>query len=279
MGTRHGEIGFSGVKIVDPDKFPGLATNPEDKEILARALDLAKVADKSHRPQLTDFYDPYRCAMIVRAVGYIPDLAVAVDGGYPAAERSRVLIFPDYLTAGDVDAGLAFLAVQGNFRFNTVTHRDYLGALLGLGLRREKLGDILVGEDGAQLIVAAEVAGFIKMGLTGVGRVGVTIREISLDELSPPARDYREIKVTVQSLRLDAVAAHGFGLSRTKMAGEIAAGKIHLNWRTCLDPSAPVRPGDIISARGRGRVAVEQTGGQTKKGRTNLLLHRYGSNR
>ncbi|AGL02940.1 RNA-binding protein [Desulfoscipio gibsoniae] len=270
---------LTGVNIIHLDKLQSMVTNPEDREILARAMDLAEVAGKSHRPQVTDFYDPYRCAMIARAMGYLPDLAVVVDGGYPAAERSRVLIFPDYMFAGDVDTGLSFLAVKGSFRFNTVTHRDYLGALLGLGLRREKLGDILVGEDGAQLVVAAEVVDFIKMGLTGVGRVRVTVHEINRAEVKPPARDYREIKVTVQSLRLDAVAAHGFGLSRTKMAGEIAAGKIYLNWRLCLDPSAPVRPGDMISARGRGRVAVEQTGGQTKKGRTNLLLHRYGSNR
>ncbi|WP_347488300.1 YlmH/Sll1252 family protein [Desulfoscipio sp. XC116] len=259
-----------------PDKFLSLAVNREDKETLARVLDLAEVAKQSHRPQVTDFYDPCRCAMIARAVGYIPDLAVAVDGGYPAAERSRVLISPDYVDPGNADAGLDFLDVRGNFRFKTVTHRDYLGALLGLGLRREKLGDILVGENGAQLIVAAEVAGFIKVGLTGVGRVRVTVQEISRAALKPPVRDYREIKVTVQSLRLDAVASCGFGLSRTKMAREIAAGKIYLNWRPCLNPSAPIRSGDMISARGRGRVAVEQTGGQTKKGRTNLLLHRYG---
>ncbi len=262
-----------------PDKLQSMSTNPEDREILARALDLAEMTVKIHRPQVTDFYDPYRCAMITRAVKHIPGLAVVVDGGYPAAERSRVLIFPDYLAAVDLDAGLAFFAVQGSFRFNTVTHRDYLGALLGLGLRREKLGDILVDEDGAQIIVAAEVSGFIQMELTTVGRVGVTTREINRAALKPLARNYREIKVTVQSLRLDTVAAHGFDLSRTKMVREIAAGKVYLNWRLCLEPSTPVCSGDMISVRGRGRVVLEQTGGQTKKGRTNLLLHRYGSAR
>jgi len=262
-----------------PDKLQGMAANPEDKELLARALDLAEVAGKSHRPQVTDFYDPYRCAMIARAVANIPGLAVAVDGGYPAAERSRVLIFPDYLAAGDLEAGLTFLAVQGSFRFNTVNHRDYLGALLSLGLRRDKLGDILVGEAGAQLIVATEVAGYVQMGLTSVGRVGVTVQEINRAALVPPTQDYREVKVTVQSLRLDTVAAHGFNLSRAKMVREIAASKVYLNWRVCTDPSAAVRPGDTISVRGRGRVALEETGGQTKKGRTNLLLHCYGSAR
>jgi len=264
---------------VHPDKLPGRSTNPEDRELLARALDLAEVAGKSHRPQVTDFYDPYRCAMIARAVENMPGLAVAVDGGYPAAERSRVLIFPDYLVAGALEAGLAFLAVQGCFRFNKVNHRDYLGALLSLGLRRDKLGDILVAEDGAQLIVATEVAGYVQMGLTSVGRAGVSVQEINRAALEPPAQDYREVKVTVQSLRLDTVVAHGFNLSRAKMVREIAAGKVYLNWRLCTDPSTPVRPGDTISVRGKGRMVLEETGGLTKKGRTNLLLHCYGSAR
>jgi RNA-binding protein YlmH len=251
------------------------ATSPEDREILARALDHAETALKTHRPQVTGFYDPYRCGLIARVVETYPDLAVRVDGGYPAAERSRVLIYRDYMDGVAEDAWLSFLAVQGNFRFQNVTHRDYLGALLGLGLRREKLGDILVDENGARVVVAAEVAPYIIAELSAVGRVSVTVREITREELAPPPRKYREIKVTVQSLRLDAVAAHGFGLSRSKMAREIAAGKIYLNWRPRLDPSAAVKPGDVISARGRGRVELAETGGHTKKGRINVLLRRY----
>lgn len=108
-----------------------------------------------------------------------------------------------------------------------------------------------------------------------MGRVGVTVREIAREDLAPPEQVYREIRATVQSMRLDAVAAHGFGLSRSKMVGEIAAGKIFLNWRPRLDPSAAVKTGDMISARGRGRVEVVETGGQTKKGRITVVLRRY----
>ncbi|WP_051273532.1 YlmH family RNA-binding protein [Desulfotruncus alcoholivorax] len=256
------------------DKLLDAAVTPEDREILARVLDLGEIALKTHRTQFTDFYDPYRCGLIARTVETIPGLAAGVDGGYPAAERSRVLISPDYLPEVTED-GLAFLEIKGNFRFKPVTHRDYLGALMGLGIRREKLGDILVDENGAHLIVAKEIAGYIKSGLTAVGRTGVSVREIGRTDLVLPARECREIKTTVQSMRIDAVAAHGFGLSRSKMAGEITSGKVYLNWRPCLDPSAGVNAGDMISVRGRGRVEVIETGGKTKKGRLGLLLRRY----
>lgn len=257
------------------EKLLDAATSPEDREVLARVVDLAELVEKTHQPRVTGFYDPYRCGLIARVVESVPGLAARVDGGYPAAERSRVLIYPGYLQHDEVDTGLAFVEIKGNFRFHPATHRDYLGALLGLGLRRDMLGDILPGESGAQVIVAREVAGYITGGLDAVGRVGVTTREITREELLPPRRAYRDIRATVPSMRLDTVAAQGFGLSRSKMTGEIAAGKIFLNWRPRTDPSTAVKPGDMISARGRGRVEVMETGGQTKKGRITVVLRRY----
>lgn len=262
---------------MNPEKLLTAAASPEDREIIARALDIGKMVQKNHCSQVTDFYDPYRCGLLVRAVETNIDLAVRVDGGYAAAERSRVLICQDYMKDNYLDNDLSFLEVRGNFRFNKVTHRDYLGALLGLGLRREKLGDILVSEEGAQIIVASEVTGYITSMLISVGRVSVKVMEINREDLKPPAQNYRDIKVTVQSMRLDAIVAHGFGLSRSKMVREIAAGKINLNWRVCLDVSSAVQAGDIISARGRGRVEVLEICGQTKKGRVSLLLRRYGT--
>ena len=249
--------------------------NPEDGAILARALDLVRIVSKSQQVQSTDFYDLYRCAMLQKALQYIPDIRLIVDGGYQEAERARVVIYPDYLITEEINTGLAFLNIEGNFHFHKATHRNYLGALLSLGLRREKLGDILVRENGAQLISATEVAGYINTNLTSVGQVNVTICEIERGDLKPPVHDYSALKTTVQSLRLDSVAAHGFGLSRTKMMSAINSGKIYLNWRLCLETSTHVNQGDVISFRGRGRVILAKTDGVTKKGRITLLLHKY----
>ena len=257
------------------DKLLNLAATGEEREVVARVVDLAAMVQKTRRPRVTDFYDPYRSRLVIRVVESLPGLAAGIDGGYPVAERSRVLIFPHGLSREETETGLAFLEIKGNFRFVDVSHRDYLGALLGLGLQRDKLGDILVTGDGARVIVAREVADHITGGLASVGRVGVTVREITRAELDPPVPASKEIAVTVRSMRLDALAAHGFGLSRSKMVREITAGKIYLNWRPCVDPAARVNPGDLISARGRGRVEVAETGGKTKKDRINVTLKRF----
>ncbi len=257
------------------EKLLHLATTSEEREVTARVLDLAETVLKTRRPKTTVFYDPYRCRMVVRVIEGIPGLAARVDGGHPVAERSRVFICPDYMADEAFDAELVYLEIKGDFRYAGASHRDYLGALLSLGLQRDKLGDIWVNENGAQAVVAREVSGYISAGLTSVGRVNVTVRETSRDELNPPAPVTRDISITVQSMRLDAVAAHGFGLSRSKMVREINAGKVYLNWRPCLDPSARVNPGDMLSVRGRGRVEIAEAGGRTKKGRQALLLRRF----
>ncbi|KJS77991.1 MAG: RNA-binding protein S4 [Desulfotomaculum sp. BICA1-6] len=257
------------------EKLLNLAATPEEREVTARVLDLAETVLKTRRPRTTDFYDPYRCRMVARVIEAIPDLAARVDGGNPVAERSRVFICPDFLAAKELDTELVFLEIKGNFRYAGASHRDYLGAILGLGLQRDKLGDIWVSENGAQVVAAREIAGYITAGLTSVGRVSVTVREISREELKPPEPETKDISTTVQSMRLDAVAAHGFGLSRSKMVREINAGKVYLNWRPCLDPSAQVNSGDMLSARGRGRVEVAEAGGRTKKNRIALLLKKF----
>lgn len=249
--------------------------DPLEKEVVARVLDLAQSVLRTHQPELSDFYDPFRIALLTTLLGGIPDLKIAADGGYPGAERQRVIICPDYLDPLAEDTGLVFLALEGNFSFSRVNHRDFLGSILGLGLRREKLGDIIVSDDGAKLIAAREVGDFIRTNLIKVGRAGVQVKEITKEELLPPAPKLKEIKSTVSSLRLDAVAARAFGMSRSKMAKEIGAQKVAVNWRLCTGPAMVVKEGDIISMRGRGRAGVSAVTGRTKKGRISVVLNRY----
>lgn len=261
--------------MIDRKTVLAQAGNTADKEAIARGLDLAERALRFHETQRGDFSDPYQTAMLVAILEKVPGVAVAANGGFVEAERKRLIVCPDYLDPEEQDPGIAYLAVEGNFKFRRTGHRDFLGSLLGLGLRREKLGDILVDEHGVRLVVDGEVVDFIRTNLTRVGRNKVTVREIGRDELSPPQPEVKEIKATVPSLRLDVVAAQAFGLSRGKMAAEVAAEKVALNWRPCTNRSAPVQEGDLISVRGRGRAEVAAVTGQTKKGRIALLIKRY----
>ena len=111
--------------------------------------------------------------------------------------------------------------------------------------------------------------------LKDIGSAGVTVTEDDLAAIAPKEERCKEIRATVASLRIDSIAASGFGSSRSRAAADIAADKMKLNWQPVKSASQTVKEGDIISMRGRGRLEVAEVRGQTKKGRTVVVLKRY----
>ena len=156
-----------------------------------------------------------------------------------------------------------------------LTHRDFLGSILGLGLDREKVGDLLVGDGRCDVLALEEVADFLVFHMEQAGRVKLKCSPLPLDRLEPPAVETRTIRDTVSSLRLDAVAASGFSLSRGKAADLIASGRVQLNHRECVKPDHAVAQGDVLSCRGLGKCVLTEVGGPSKKGRILIVLERY----
>jgi RNA-binding protein YlmH len=146
-------------------------------------------------------------------------------------------------------------------------HRDYLGAAVGLGIKREWLGDIWVNESTAYVFCMPSVESFLLNNLEKVGRFGVKTASVSLDEIEAPEKKVIKVSFSVMSLRLDAVAAGMFSLSRTEAARLISAGYVSLNYSECLRTDMNVKVGDIISVRGCGKGSVTELGGLSRRGR------------
>ncbi len=248
----------------------------DDEQVLGRhILDLARQAWETNRPQTTDFYDPYERRVAQSVLGSIPEVGFLTQGGYKKAERARLIIYPSFYLMETIPSSLRVLQAEANFSFHEVTHGDYLGSVLGTGLKRGKVGDIIVFEGGCQAIVASEVADYLLSNWTQVGRTSIILKEIDEEQLSVEPERIKEIKGTVASLRLDAVAAEGYGTSRSKMVREIKGERVKLNWKPVSNPALAISQGDVLSIRGRGRVVVSEVGGTTRKGRTSIVLHRY----
>lgn len=260
---------------LDREKMLAHCKDGDERVLLARALDRAEIVLRSGLTQVTDFYDPYHAGLIISTLRAAPGLAATPEGGYASAERVRVAVHTAGIQPVVEDYDFGFISINGNFKMTGVTHRDFLGSLLGLGLRREKFGDIFVVEEGARAVVAGEVTSYILANLNKVGRIQVSVTEITDEAFQPPEHAYKEIRATVASMRLDAVASAGFGTSRSKIVREIEADRFSVNWRVSPNPSAPVQEGDILSARGRGRVKVAEVRGPLKSGRIGLLLKKF----
>ena len=128
---------------------------------------------------------------------------------------------------------------------------------------------------GCQILVDSTMAEWVKDNFLKVAMVPVKVEEIPMEDIQPPKKTAKEVRATVASLRLDAVGAAGFGISRSKMAQAVEDERTEVNWQPAKSPSQTVKVGDIISIRGRGRIEIKEETGTSRKGRTGLLIERY----
>lgn len=245
-----------------------------DGDLAARLLDAAENAGRNRKFKVSEFLDPhgYSIAEIIGA--HYDNLTLSANGGYLGAERVKA-IFVNKEFRGTPDEKIEAVAVKWDERYYDLTHRDVLGALMGLGIKREIIGDIIMCGHGCQIIIDSSLSGFIMQDFNMIGAASVTVSSLPLSEIAPREEKTKEIKTTVSALRLDVVAAAGFGTSRTTMSDEIGVGKLKVNWQDAKNSAKSIKVGDIISMRGRGRVEVCEVLGQTKKGRISILLKRF----
>lgn len=252
----------------------------EDRLFVSRLLDKAVKAMNAGVITHSEFLDPYQRTIVEKALSDLPDANILQDGGYPGAERVILVFCPDFVFDGDEDyttymdkhpISVLNLEVKNAGK---LTHRDYLGSLMGLGIKRKKIGDILVKEDGCAIFAMSDIAGYVQYNLSKVGNTRIKVTLGDMEELDIPEAKVRDINTTVASLRLDCIASAGFGTSRTRMADLIKAERVQLNWETTDNPSKQVKEGDTISMRGKGRIVLEEIGRITKKGRTGVLIRK-----
>ena len=252
-----------------PEILRALAADEDDRLLLSRLLDRLETCRSRAYMTATRFLDPHERALAEEAVRLSGAWSECVFfGGYTDAERVTALFFPDYLTPEQAaaDAPVALLRAEKS-PTDTLTHRDYLGALMSLQIERAMVGDILVHETGADIFVLREVADFLLLNFGRAGRRRITLSEVPLSDLRRAAADEVEGEGSVASLRLDSVAALIFGLSRSQAQEQISHGSVYLNHRACPKPDHEVGEGDRITLRGHGRAKVTALGGVSRKGR------------
>ena len=244
---------------------------------LKRLEELAVRAARSGRSQFTKFLEPSMAAA-VRACAGRAGVGAAFMGGYPDAERC-VAAFYEGEPPEMWEYPIETLRISWNAKYADPGHRDLLGALMGLGIERDMTGDIAPGQyrDGpcAYLFVMPEVTDYIIGNMESAGRASVKVQRAEEEpRIIPPEGD--RMRITVQNLRLDAVLAAGCRLSRAEAQKLISAGLVKLNHAVQLKSDARIAQGDLISARGYGRMKVEDVQGETRKGRLGVVVFRYG---
>lgn len=244
----------------------------DERPFIERVGDWIDIVTMRHQPYLTDFLNPRERYILSTLAQQATDVTFSFDGGYDHAEYARCLLAPNYWHPQSDEFSLAFLRITGASQFQSLEHRDYLGAIMNLGIKRDKIGDLIVDGDICQLVTTDEMATFVRLNLHHVHRVRVSVEEIKREQLVINEKALREQMVTVASPRLDAVLSAVFPLSRSKVVPLIQSGKCKLNWKVEENPAVLVGMDDTLSLRGYGRVHVLAVEGLTKRGRIRLTV-------
>lgn len=244
-------------------------------------LTISKIEDKIRQCRdgyyvtATGLLDSHEQALARQVMMHATDVRTFLWGGYEGAERRMLVCVPSEMPKEASEGLLAVLRVSKPAISRELSHRDYLGSMLGLGIDRSVTGDILVRNDGADIIIVPEIADFLLEEYIQVGRTHVSRELKPLSELIIPEVRTQMIKDTVPSARLDSVIASAFKLSRSKASEAIRGGIVSVDHIECLKPDARVEEGSILVLKGKGKALLKEIGGESKKGRIWVILEKY----
>lgn len=245
----------------------------EDELLLAKAIDKYEACMRQNTVQSTKFLSE-RELTVLRPLLEELKAPYTVWGGFEGAERAVIVFLPDWLEAEKLKDSPAnpVRLLRASYTGEKLSHRDFLGALMGLGIERETVGDLIIRDGSCDIIVLREVLPYVLDNLSSAGRAGLRLEVI--DETEPEEAQFKLIKDTVASLRLDAVVSAGYQISRENAAQAVRTGKVSLNGLECLKPDRELSEGDRITLRGLGRIRLSAVKGLSRKGRIMIEVMR-----
>lgn len=249
--------------------------NADDRLVVEKAYDALSLSEKQYTEKSVGFLDPHQVRVISRELlGKVPpDMKTMMCGGYDEAERCMFIAYPEYIEP-EIEKHISVIEIRGR-NIDELSHRDYLGSLMGLGIKRENIGDILPLDDRCVVFVKPEMQDYILSNLTKIGRHGIKAEKTDLKNIVLPKKKSVFMRETVSSMRLDCVVSAALNMSRAKAAELIKSERVNLNFETAYSVSLNVRENDMISVRNFGRFKLFEICKVTKKGRTGIIIEKY----
>ena len=253
----------------------------DDKILLAQVLDKIEMCENRNKIEHTDFLDLAQIELVQKFINKIKIENYMSYGGFEQAERKMFVIYPEKFNSEVVEKNLSSIVqivrvelpedLKGKY-----THRDYLGAVIKLGVKREKVGDIIVDNDGADIIVDKDISKFLLENLGELTRFSKSkIMIENIENLRTVQIRKEEREIIVSSLRLDNVISELARCSRNKALDIINMERVFVNFQCETKKTKQIKPGDMVTIRGKGRFFIKELVGQTKSGRTIIKIEKF----
>ena len=266
---------------MDKQKILSDYKKQEDKILIAQILDKIEFSRQREKLECTDFLDMYQISLVKSFMKKIEFENYILYGGFEEAERKILIIYPEKYNINMIEKNYSKIMKAIRVLLNDdvkgkYSHRNYLGGIVKVGMKREKVGDIIVFDDGADILVKEETAETLKQELGALTRFeNARIEIIELQDLRKQEIKLEELNIIVPSLRLDNFVSDLARTSRSKAVQIIDSERVFINGQNETKASKQVKLGDIITIRGKGRFIVKEFCGSTRSGRTVVKIEKY----
>ena len=253
----------------------------DDKILLAQVLDKLEMVEKKNKIEYTDFLDLAQIELVQKFINKIKVENFISYGGFEQAERKMFVFYPDKFNSIVVERNLSNILqiirielpddLKGKY-----THRDYLGAVIKLGIERKKVGDIIVDNNGADIIVDKDISKFLLENLGSLTRFSkseITVENI--EDIRQVEIRKEELEIIVSSMRLDNIISELARSSRNKALDIINTERVFVNFQCETKKTKQIKIGDMITIRGKGRFFIKELVGQTRSGRIVIKIEKF----
>ena len=257
--------------------------NEEDRLLASKLLDKIEFVSKRNSVEYTEFLDMRQRKILEKILLDMKYKNYVTTGGHSGAERTLITLYPEKLEEVFKENNFGFDTILSVIRINLPNelkgiyhHRDYLGAVIKIGIKREKVGDIITSKDGADLIVLKEAEKYILEGLKNLTRFSKAKFELlPLESLKIEEPKIQKFSIIVPSMRIDSIVSEAIRTSRAKGTSIIKEERVYINHELVTKGSKEVKTGDILTVRGKGRFIVGNILNTTKKGNLVIDIEKY----
>lgn len=256
---------------INKEEYLFHVSGEKEQKAMKRILDLIEITINRHNVTYTDFLEPNLIYLAKSILNRFEEIDYVIDGGFKNAERQIISIFSWYYFYEDnEDSPIVPIEIKGNIE--NLEHKDVLGSILGLGIVRDKVGDIGIFEDSIKVALSKDISDYVLYNLKKIKRENVEVSLISLEKLGEieETGTYRDI--IASSMRLDVLVSESYNISRSESQKLIQGNLVKVNFSEEDKPSKLIEEKDLISVRGKGRFRISSVDGLTKRERVKLKI-------
>lgn len=262
--------------MIKKDEILQKLISKDDKMLYAYIIDKIRICESKHITTFSPFLPAIKCKEILNTILGKISCKIKIFGEDMELERLMLCFYNEY-EKENISFDISILEISYNKKYaKTLNHRNFLGSIMGLGVQREKIGDIILDDENKAIcFVSNDIKDYILINLDKVGASKVSVKEFDAYTYKIPAKKFEPKHIIIPSTRLDSIVSSAFNISRGKASELIKANKVLVNTVEVNSVSKSIMEGDIITLRGFGKIKIKDIKSKTKKDNIVLNILKY----